>query len=58
MARLRVLVSDFDYISEQMGPAFRRYNADGLLIESFVQFSTKLWLAAERILKDQAFFRS
>ena len=33
-----------------MGEAFMGYNSDGLLIESFVRYGTKLWLAAERRL--------
>jgi hypothetical protein len=40
MARLRVLVRDFEFIKDRMGRAFERYNADGLLIESFARFST------------------
>jgi hypothetical protein len=55
MARLRVLVRDFEWIKEQMGRAFRRYNTDALLIESFVRYSTKLWLAVEKRLAEKKF---
>jgi hypothetical protein len=53
MARLRVLVRDFDSIKYQMSRAFERYNTDGLHIESFVRYSTKLWLAAEKRLEEE-----
>jgi hypothetical protein len=53
MARLRVLVRDFELIKERMGRAFERYNTDGLHIESFVRYSTKLWLATEKIVEEE-----
>jgi hypothetical protein len=39
MARLRILVRDFESIKERMGRAFQQYNTDGLLIESFVRYT-------------------
>ncbi len=40
-------------VTERMGPAFMKYNRDGLLIESFVRYGTKLWLAAGKKLAEQ-----
>ena len=53
MARLRVLIRDFESIKERMGRAFERYDTDGLHIESFVRYSTKLWLAAEKTVAEE-----
>ena len=53
MARLRLLAGDFSWLRERMGPAFMRYNTDGLLIQSFVRYGTKLWLATENKLAER-----
>ena len=53
MARLRLLVGDLSWLSERMGTAFMQYNTDGLLIQSFVRYSTKLWLATENRLAEK-----
>jgi hypothetical protein len=52
-ARLRLLAGDLESLSERMGPTFMRYNRDGLLIESFARYSTKLWLAAGKEMAEQ-----
>jgi hypothetical protein len=53
MARLRLLAGDLEWLSERMSGRFMRYNSEGLLIESFVRYGTKLWLAAEKRLAEE-----
>jgi len=52
-ARLRLLAGNLDWLSERMSPVFMRYNSDGLLIESFVRYSKRLWLAAGKKLAEK-----
>jgi len=53
MARLRLLAGDLEWLRERMSHRFMDYNSDGLLIESFVRYGTKLWLAAEKRLAQE-----
>ena len=53
IARLRLLAGDLEWLRERMGDAFMGYNSDGLLIESFVRYGKKLWLAAEKRLAEE-----
>src|SRR5262245_44196943 len=53
MDRLRALAGDLEWLRERMGHRFMEYNSDGLLIESFVRYGTKLWLAVEKRLTEE-----
>jgi hypothetical protein len=51
--RLRLLVGDLEWLRERMGDAFMQYNTDGLLIESFVRYGKRLWLATAKRLAEE-----